>query len=206
MAFWANHFSMDVYKAGAVHGTIGQWERDVVRRNVLGRFSAMLHGTIAHPAMICFLDNDDWIGPNSPIGLKRGVGYNENLARELMELHTIGSGAGYGEADVGALARILTGWSYVRGAEADNYRNGGTPANRGQFIYRSEWHEPGPITLMGKSYAALGKAQAEQVLTDLAAHPATAEHMFSPLCLGGRVELCVAQHVVGGIAELDVDG
>jgi uncharacterized protein (DUF1800 family) len=177
VVFWANHFSMTVNKAGAVRGTIGQWERDVVRANVLGRFADVLHGTIQHPAMIAYLDNADSIGPNSPIGQNWGVGYNENLARELLELHTVGSGGGYSEEDVTAFAKILTGRSYVRGWESDGGYNGGTTQNRGRFIYRDNWHEPGPITFMGKVYAPVGNRQAKRVLDDLAEHPATAEHI-----------------------------
>lgn len=177
VVFWTNHFSMTVNKAGAVRGTIGQWERDVVRANVLGRFADMLHGTIEHPAMIAYLDNADSIGPNSPIGQRWGAGYNENLARELLELHTVGSGGGYSEEDVSAFANMLTGWSYVRGWESDGGYNGGTSKNRGRFIYRSDWHEPGPLRLMGKSYPALGKTQVDRALQDLAVHPATAEHI-----------------------------
>jgi uncharacterized protein (DUF1800 family) len=175
--FWSNHFAMNIDKAGSVRGTIGQWERDVVRRNVLGRFSDMLLGTYAHPAMIAFLDNEESIGPNSPKGLKKGVGNNLNLARELLELHTVGSGGGYTEADVDKLAMILTGWSYVRGGEADSGLNGGTSANRGQFIFRSDWHEPGSFTLMGKTYSPSGMKQLQQALVNLAAHPSTAEHI-----------------------------
>jgi uncharacterized protein (DUF1800 family) len=177
VVFWANHFSMTVNKPGAVRGTIGQWERDVIRANVLGRFADMLHGTIAHPAMIAYLDNTESIGPNSPAGQKWGLGYNENLARELLELHTVGSGGGYSEEDVVAFAKILTGWSYVRGWESDGGYNGGNSQNRGQFIYRDTWHEPGPIAFVGKTYPARGKGQAKRVLNDLAEHPATAEHI-----------------------------
>jgi uncharacterized protein (DUF1800 family) len=177
VVFWANHFSMTVNKSSSVRGTIGQWERDVVRANVLGKFSDMLLETFQHPAMLSYLDNDDSIGPNSPIGRQWGVGFNENLAREAMELHTLGSDGGYSEEDVSAFANILTGWSYVRGWEADGKYNGGNNRNRGQFIYRKAWHEPGPITLMGKTYAALGKRQAMRALENLAAHPATAEHI-----------------------------
>ena len=177
VVFWANHFSMTVNKSETQRGTIGQWERDVVRRHVLGKFVNMLRGTIQHPAMIGYLDNEDSIGPRSPTGQDWGVGYNENLAREVMELHTVGSSGGYTEADVTAFAKILTGWSYVRGWEADGGYNGGTPQNRGRFIYRPDWHEPGPIRLMGKVYAPTGQRQAEQALDDLAAHPETAEHI-----------------------------
>jgi uncharacterized protein (DUF1800 family) len=175
--FWSNHFSMSVNKNETVRGLIGEWERDVVRHNVLGRFGDMLRGTARHPAMIAFLDNDSSIGPNSPIGQSWGVGLNENLAREILELHTVGSGSGYTETDVNTFARMLTGWSYVRGWEADNGWNGGSQANRGQFIYRADWHEPGAFTLMGKAYTQAGKAQVLSALADLAIHPATAEHI-----------------------------
>ncbi len=107
--FWANHFSMTINKSETVRGTRGQWERDVVRANVLGKFGTMLSRTFEHPAMIGYLDNEDSIGPNSPIGIQWEVGLNENLARETMELHTLGSGGGYTETDVTAFAKILTG-------------------------------------------------------------------------------------------------
>ena len=175
--FWANHFAMNINKDFAVRGTIGQWERDVIRAHVLGRFADMLRDTIEHPAMLSYLDNADSIGPNSPRDKQTGLGFNENLAREVLELHTIGSGSGYSEQDVTALAKILTGWSYVRGWEVDYAVNGGTPQNRGQFIYRDNCHEPGPITLMGKTYPAVGKQQMNLVLNHLAVHPATAEHI-----------------------------
>ncbi len=175
--FWSNHFSMSVNKSSAVRGTIGQLERSVIRKHVLGRFSDMLLGVIQHPAMISFLDNADSVGPNSRYGRDRGAGFNENLAREVMELHTLGSGGGYTEEDVTAFAKILTGWSYVREWEADNRYNGGNNRNRGRFIYRKTWHEPGPITLRGKTYPAVGMKQAKMALLDLANSPATAEHI-----------------------------
>jgi uncharacterized protein (DUF1800 family) len=175
--FWVNHFSMTVNKTGTVRGTIGQWERDVVRAHVLGNFGDMLHGTMQHPAMLAYLDNEDSIGPNSRAGIDWATGFNENLSRELLELHTLGSGGGYSEADVTAMANILTGWSYVRGWEADGGYNGGTKANRGRFLFRSNWHEPGAIMLMGKSYPPLGMGQAVRAFKDLATHPSTAEHI-----------------------------
>jgi uncharacterized protein (DUF1800 family) len=175
--FWSNHFSMSVEKNESVRGTLGQWERDVVRRHVLGNFRDMLHGTIKHPAMIAYLDNNFSIGPNSPAGQYWNVGFNENLAREILELHTVGSGGGYSEADVTAFAKMLTGWSYVGGWEADNNWNGGTPQNKGQFIYRSQWHEPGSFDVMGKTFPAGDQEQVETLLDDLSVHPATAEHI-----------------------------
>jgi uncharacterized protein (DUF1800 family) len=175
--FWSNHFAMSVDKGETVRGTIGQWERDVVRRHVLGNFRDMLHETIKHPAMLAYLDNDFSIGPNSPVGQAWGVGFNENLAREILELHTVGSGGGYSETDVTAFANMLTGWSYVRGWESDNGWNGGTSLNRGRFIYRPDWHEPGSFDVMGKTFPAGGQEQVETLLDDLSVHPATAEHI-----------------------------
>lgn len=183
VTFWSNHFSMSVWKDQAILGTIGQLEREVIRPNVLGSFTDMLLGVMRHPAMIAYLDNDDSIGPRSPIGKSWGAGFNENLAREVLELHTMGVGGGYTEADVTAFARILTGWSYVRGWEADNEWNGGNDENRGQFIFRADWHEPGGIELMGKRYPAAGQDQGEAVLRDLAVHPKTAEHLAFKLVL-----------------------
>lgn len=175
--FWSNHFSMSVHKSGAVRGTIGQLERDVIRKHVLGKFSDMLIGVMKHPAMISFLDNEDSVGPRSPYGEPRGRGTNENLARETLELHTLGSGGGYTEQDVANFALILTGWSYVRGWEAERKVNGGNARNRGRFIFRPDWHEPGAIMFMGRSCPPQGQAQAVQVLRRLAASPATAEHI-----------------------------
>lgn len=183
VTFWSNHFSMTVWKDQAILGTIGQLERDVIRPNVLGSFTNMLLNVMRHPAMIAYLDNDDSIGPRSPIGKEWGAGFNENLAREILELHTVGVGGGYTEADVTNFAKIITGWSYVRGWEADNGWNGGTPENRGQFIFRADWHEPGGIELMGKRYAAGGIEQGEAALRDLAVNPKTAEHLAFKLVL-----------------------
>ena len=175
--FFSNHFSMSINKDGAIRATIGQLERDVIRTNVLGSFKTMLTGVMRHPAMLAYLDNDDSIGPDSVTGRAWGVGLNENLGRELLELHTLGAGGGYTQGDVQALARILTGWSYVRGWEADQLHNGGSPENRGQFIYRADWHEPGAQTLLGKSYPNTGLAQCTAALANLARHPSTAQFL-----------------------------
>lgn len=175
--FWSNHFSMSSLKNDAIRGTYGQLERDVIRRNLLGKFGDMLQGVMHHPAMICYLDNQDSVGPNSEYGRRTGRGFNENLARELLELHTLGSGGGYSEKDVTNFAKILTGWSYVRGYEADAGINGGNPGNRGQFIFRADWHEPGAIEFMGKRYGAGGLSQGEEALGDLVRRRATAQHI-----------------------------
>ena len=175
--FWSNHFSMLSLKNDAIRGTYGQLERDVIRPNVLGSFGAMLRGVMQHPAMICYLDNQDSVGPRSEYGRRTGKGFNENLSRELLELHTVGSRGGYSETDVSSLAKILTGWSYVRGYEADAGINGGTAGNKGQFIFRSDWHEPGDIGFMGTRYTRGGLAQGEAALNDLVRRRSTAQHI-----------------------------
>lgn len=175
--FFSNHFSMSIHKDGAIRATIGQLERDVIRPNVLGLFENMLIGVIKHPAMLKYLDNDDSIGPNSAIGLKWGVGLNHNLAREILELHTLGVGGGYTEADIGGLARCLTGWSFVRGWEADGRYNGGAPVLRGRFMYRWTWHQLGAQRVLGQTYANTGVNQAIAVLRALARHPSTAQYI-----------------------------
>lgn len=173
--FFSNHFSMSILKDGAIRATIGQLERDVIRKNVLGSFNRMLLGVMKHPAMIRYLDNEDSIGPNSTSGINWGVGLNHNLAREILELHTLGVGGGYTEDDIDGLAKIITGWSFVRGWEAAGKYNGGNERNRGQFIYRKDWHEPGAQRVLGKLYGGSGVAQGESVLSDLARHPSTAQ-------------------------------
>jgi uncharacterized protein (DUF1800 family) len=175
--FWSNHYSMTVNKADAIRGMMGQLERDVIRKHVLGNFSDMLLGVMQHPSMLAYLDNDDSIGPNSPAGKAWGAGFNENLAREAMELHTVGSGGGYTEKDVSQFALILSGWSYVRGWEAEGHYNGGNKHNRGRFIYRRKWHEPGRIKFMGKTYEPEGQLQGIRALRDLARSHETAEHI-----------------------------
>ena len=175
--FFSNHFSMSVNKDGAIRATIGQLERDVIRKHVLGSFKAMLTGVMHHPAMLKYLDNDDSIGPNSIAGLSWGVGLNHNLARELLELHTLGVGGGYTEEDISGVAAILTGWSFVRGWEADGQYNGGHKRTRGQFIFRSDWHEPQAQTVLGQRYANQGIKQGEKMLANLAHHPSTAQFL-----------------------------
>jgi uncharacterized protein (DUF1800 family) len=173
--FFSNHFSMTFNKDSAVLCTIGQLERDVIRKNVLGSFRSMLVGVMLHPAMIRYLDNQDSVGPTSPFGIDTGFGLNHNLAREICELHTMGVGSGYTEADIDSLAKMLTGWSYVRGYEAEGGYYGGTRANRGRFIFRADWHEPGAQTMLGKTFSASGLNQAIGALSALADHPATAQ-------------------------------
>ena len=173
--FFSNHFSMSVDKDGAIRATIGQLEREVIRAKILGSFPAMLIDVMRHPAMLRYLDNDSSIGPKSVAGRNWGAGLNHNLAREIFELHTLGVNGGYTEQDIGALARALTGWSFVRGWEADGKYNGGNQWNRGRFIYRNNWHEPGSRVILGRTYPSGGESQCRSVLGILGRHPATAQ-------------------------------
>lgn len=183
--FWANHFSMSSNKevSVVVRSTIGQLERDVIRKHVLGKFPDMLVAVMTHPAMICYLDNHISVGPNSE-SAKSGNPFtntNVNLAREIHELHTVGSGGGYTEKDISELALIISGWSYVTYSEAGGKYNGGSEANAGQFLFKPRWHEPASSRAtfkhMGKTRANSGKATGIAVLRWLAKRPATAEHL-----------------------------
>lgn len=171
--FWSNHFAMSFRKAPLLRATIGQFERDVIRPNVLGTFPQMLKQVMRHPGMIRFLDNDMSIGEESAFGLKRRVSYTENLAREMLELHTVGSG-NYGESDVKALAKMLTGWSVVLKKEE-------TPSNAGQFFYRAEWHQPGPQPFFGVTVPEGDMEQADKAFDLMSSHPATARRIATKL-------------------------
>lgn len=174
--FWSNHFNLSVEKASVVRGMRGVIERTVIRSNATGPFQGLLTAMLTQPAMLHYLDNQDSIGPNSLVGARHGLGVNVNLAREILELHTLGYGAGYSEGDIMQMALILSGHSYVRQWEADRGMNGGTDRNRGRYIFRDTWHEPGPRRVLGRRYTgSAGKLPA--VLADLAIHPATAQHI-----------------------------
>jgi uncharacterized protein (DUF1800 family) len=182
--FWANHFAVSVDKLPVI-GLAGLLEFEAIRPHVLGRFSDMLLAVEQHPAMLVFLDQAQSIGPDSQAGMfaamrgRKQLGLNENLAREIMELHTLGVRTGYSQADVTEFARALTGWTVSglgRGPAARLI--GGTP---GQFQFAAMLHEPGTRTIMGKRYDQQGEAQARAVLLDLAASPATAKHISTKL-------------------------
>jgi uncharacterized protein (DUF1800 family) len=134
---------------------------------VLGRFGDMLKAVEQHPAMLFFLDNQQSLGPDSRAGQNRKRGLNENLAREIMELHTLGVGGGYTQDDVTSLARIITGWTF-----AGRQGQLGQP---GSFVFNANAHQPGSHAVMGKIYEAGGLAQGEAVLADIARHPSTAK-------------------------------
>jgi uncharacterized protein (DUF1800 family) len=177
--FWSNHFAISTEKP-EVAALAGAFETEAIRPHVLGRFEDMLLAVERHPAMQTYLDQVRSIGPDSRAALRaaardpqRKSGLNENLAREIMELHTLGVRTGYTQDDVTEFARALTGWSIVGPKAAD-----GTP---GTFVFRPGLHEPGERTIIGRRYAEGGEAQARAVLHDLASAQATANHIASKL-------------------------
>lgn len=188
--FWANHFAVSIEKP-AVAMLAGSFEAEAIRPHVLGRFEDMLLAVERHPAMQIFLDQVRSVGPDSMAAERaaqrnpdRHPGLNENLAREIMELHTLGVRSGYNQDDVTEFARALTGWSI--GGMAGGARGGKNgaqiePAEPGQFVFRPQLHEPGARTIMGRVYDQRGEAQALAVLHDLATAPATARHVADKL-------------------------
>ena len=182
--FWANHFAVSVDKLPVI-GLAGLLEFEAIRPHVLGRFSDMLLAVEQHPAMLLYLDQAQSIGPDSMAGERIAMrggkqrGLNENLAREIMELHTLGVRTGYTQADVTEFARALTGWTVSGlGRGPASRLIGGTP---GEFQFAEMLHEPGTRTIVGKKYSQDGEAQARAVLLDLAANSATAKHLSTKL-------------------------
>jgi uncharacterized protein (DUF1800 family) len=187
--FWANHFTVSATKA--ITGTvIGPFEEEAIRPHVFGRFEDLLGAAESHPAMLTYLDQIQSIGPDSQAAMfqrrgggrglgaagfqpavQRTVGLNENLAREIMELHTVGVNGGYSQADVTEFARAMTGISI--GGERDG--------TYGVAVFRAQAHEPGERTIMGVRYNQSGKQQASAVLADLAAKPQTARFICTKI-------------------------
>jgi uncharacterized protein (DUF1800 family) len=167
VVFWSNHFCISASKGGLARMWAGSFEREAIRPHVLGRFADMLKAVEQHPAMLFFLDNQQSLGPDSRAGINRKRGLNENLAREIMELHTLGVGGGYTQDDVTSLARVITGWTF-----AGRQGQLGAP---GSFVFNANAHEPGAQQVLGKTYNAGGLEQGEAVLSDIARHPSTAK-------------------------------
>ena len=167
VVFWSNHFCISANKGGPARMWAGSFEREAIRPYVLGRFGDMLKAVEQHPAMLFFLDNQQSLGPDSRAGKNRNRGLNENLAREILELHTLGVGGGYSQDDVTSLANIITGWTY-----AGRLGQLGAP---GSFVFNANAHQPGAQRVMGKIYGASDVTQGEAVLADLARHPSTAK-------------------------------
>ncbi|MDO8410775.1 MAG: DUF1800 family protein [Phenylobacterium sp.] len=169
--FWANHFTVGAGNFVRT-ATIGPFETTAVRPHVFGAFTDLLVAAETHPAMLLYLDQHRSIGPGSALAAQmagrkssRAVGLNENLAREILELHTVGVEAGYTQADVTEFARALTGITF-RGFSA--------PERAGETYFRTIAHEPGPRTVMGVRYEVQGEGQSTAILRDLAARPETA--------------------------------
>jgi uncharacterized protein (DUF1800 family) len=183
--FWANHFAVSAEKQQVVL-MAGAFEADAIRPHVLGRFEDMLLSVVRHPAMLYYLDQTNSVGPDSQAGQRsarrRGKpqGLNENLAREILELHTLGVRSGYTQNDVTEFARALTGWT-VAGEGAADGLDAGDP-----FRFRPGTHEPGKRSVLGRSYAEGGEEQARAILRDVAGASATANH----------IALKLARHVV----------
>ncbi|MEM6909200.1 MAG: DUF1800 domain-containing protein [Pseudomonadota bacterium] len=178
--FWSNHFSVSVENLGSQY-EVAQHEFAAIRPHVLGKFPDLLKAAVLHPAMLIYLDQYRSIGPNSPFHYsrkRRGKrnetlrqrGLNENLAREILELHTLGVDGGYSQADVTEFARALTGWTLEGLARFPGYSE-----SHGQgTAFIDVTHEIGPRHILGRKYSPGGAEQALAILDDLAAHPSTA--------------------------------
>ena len=172
--FWANHFAVSVDKQ-VVIGLAGAYEADAIRPHVLGRFEDLLLAAVRHPAMLLYLDQARSAGENSRVARRAsmrqqfGRGLNENLAREILELHTLGVRTGYTQTDVTEFARALTGWTLP----ADDGGDGG----QSTFRFAQAMHEPGARKVLGRNYPDSGEQQARAILRDLAIAPETARHI-----------------------------
>src|SRR5262249_52736378 len=140
---------------------------------LLGRFGDMLLAVESHPAMLIYLDNARSIGPDSIAGIRQRRGLNENLAREILELHTLGVRTVYTQEDVTRFANVITGWTITPPRQ--------DPARAGEFAFNPNMHQRGAQTVIGKSYADTGLEQGRAVLAALARHPATAKHIATKL-------------------------
>lgn len=189
--FWANHFTVSLAKA-STRGAVGAFEREAIRPHIGGRFIDLLRAAVQHGAMLRYLDNDRSAGPDSAIVRRlarrpgpagpRVTGLNENLARELLELHTLGAAGGgsayggwggYTQVDVTALAAVLTGW---RVPPPGRLAEPGAPST----WFDASWHQPGPKQVLGRSHPE-GPEGLESVLQQLAQHPSTARFIATKL-------------------------
>lgn len=164
--FWSNHFTVSARKFQTTP-LAGAYEREAIRPNILGTFEDLAEAAIFHPAMLIYLDNWQSVGPSTRPAERRGLGLNENLAREVMELHTVTPASGYTQEDVTEFAKALTGWS------VGNPRFG--QMRKGETLFAGAIHESGARTVLGKRYTQSGGQQAKAILHDLCAHPGTAK-------------------------------
>jgi uncharacterized protein (DUF1800 family) len=197
VAFWSNHLCVSVSAKVLVAPLAGSYEREAIRPHVLGRFEDMVRASAKHPAMLVYLDNFQSIGPASMGGRggrggRAARGLNENYARELLELHTLGVDGGYGQQDVQELAKILTGWTVgglVRGPASQGMpprrrrvtNTGASAADGVGFSFQPLLHEPGSKTVLGTRYAEAGVEEGERVIHALTRHPSTARFVATKL-------------------------
>ena len=168
VAFWADHFTAHG-KRGVIRRATSPYIQEAIRPHIAGRFDDMLQAAVAHPVMLEYLDQSRSMGPGSKRAGKKNRGLNENLAREVLELHTLGVGGPYTQQDVRQLAELFTGLSF-------------TPQDG--FTFRKDFVEPGAETVLGTTYADdTTTAPIRAVLSDLAAHPATAAHLARKLAV-----------------------
>ena len=205
VAFWSNHLCVSIGAKVLVAPFAGSYEREAIRPHVLGRFEDMVLASAKHPAMLIYLDNFQSIGPSSR-GARLAArgraqrGLNENYARELLELHTLGVDGGYTQQDVQELAKILTGWTVggiargpgqqmtgQRGRRPLDPARGramaeqaGTDARVG-FAFQDLLHEPGAKTVLGVRYGEAGVEEGERVVRALVRHPSTATFLATKL-------------------------
>lgn len=178
--FWFNHFNVFQGK-GFARVLMGHYEHHAIRPFVLGRFRDLLGATAHHPAMLHYLDN--WQSVGGVAAERRNRGLNENYARELMELHTLGVDGGYTQRDVTELARMLTGWTFVPPrapsgqAPPVDVRPPGRSDTMPGFWFNANWHDRGEKLWLGQRIVAAGKSEGDAALDFLARHPATARHV-----------------------------
>jgi uncharacterized protein (DUF1800 family) len=192
--FWANHFTVAARGGPWPFGLNGAYVQEAIRPHVTFRFADLLKAVMRHPAMLDYLDNTHSVGRDSPSGISQHFkGVNENLARECLELHTLGLRSGYTQQDVSAFAAILSG----RTMNVDGDHPG--------FVYRADFHEPGPQTLLGHVFAA-GWEGSEAALDWIADHPATRRHIATQLVQHFIADVPPADCVAGVEASLQASG
>lgn len=176
--FWSNHFTVSAQRRQIVPFIPG-YEREAIRPHVFGRFADLLRAVVRHPVMLMYLDSPRSVGPESPDGRRNPgrEGINENLAREVLELHTLGVNGGYTQADVTQFAMALTGWSH------GGLRRGGAEEVHGRFVFVRRHHQPADKIVMGRVYPEDGQTESEglAILDDLASDQATARHIATKL-------------------------
>jgi uncharacterized protein (DUF1800 family) len=203
VAFWSNHLCVSTGAKILVAPLAGSYERDAIRPHVLGRFEDMVMASAKHPAMLTYLDNFQSIGPASR-GARAGQranntrrGLNENYARELLELHTLGVNGGYAQQDVQELAKILTGWTIdglagpggrllqrmnqPRRPGARQAASSPEPDGPIRFAFQEVLHEPGSKTVLMERYSESGVDEGERAIRTLCRHPSTAQFIATKL-------------------------